>query len=70
MKDERSMMNECWTCKHKRPVPGNCHIRCDKPDENMTGDLYGRSEGWFFYPSCFDPTWKTSDCTNYESNGE
>lgn len=18
----------CWTCKHRRPNPGDCHIRC------------------------------------------
>ena len=27
---------ECWTCEHKRSVPGNAHIKCAKPDPRMT----------------------------------
>lgn len=68
MSDERTMMNECYTCKHKENVPGNCHIKCVKPDANMTGNEHGIKEGWFMYPLLFDPVWKTKECDNYSEN--
>ena len=64
---ERNMMTECWDCKHRQDVPGNCHIMCRKPDRNMTGDPHGIRKGWFLYPVLFDPTWKTKLCDNYDS---
>ena len=63
----RRMMNECYNCRHKREVPGNCHIQCAKPDANMTGNEHGIREGWFMYPILFDPTWKTKMCDNFEA---
>lgn len=62
----RDAKTECWECQHKRSVPGDCHLRCDKPDPAMTGDKYGIKNGWFIYPVCFDPTWKTKPCDNFE----
>jgi len=59
--------SECWTCKHKREVPGNSHMRCVKPDPLMTGEEYGIRNGWFIYPHLFDPVWKTKQCANYEA---
>ncbi len=67
MSKERTMMNECWSCQNRREVPGNAHIRCAEPDEDMTGADLGIRKGWFFYPSCFDPTWKTKDCSTYKA---
>ncbi|MCK5601997.1 hypothetical protein KAR91_09015 [Candidatus Pacearchaeota archaeon] len=64
---ERTMMDECYQCVNKRPVPGNCHIDCANPDPEMTGDPHGMKNGWFIYPFCFDPVWKTKDCVNFES---
>ena len=64
---ERNMKNECWSCKNKRPVPGNCHISCANPDLEMTGHEHGKKNGWFIYPSCYDPVWKTKDCSNFKS---
>lgn len=64
---ERTIMNECWSCTNKRSVAGNAHIKCVKPDKNMTGDSHGIQQGWFIYPLLFDPTWKTKLCDNYES---
>lgn len=61
------MMDECYQCVNKRPVPGNCHIDCANPDPEMTGDPHGMKNGWFIYPFCFDPVWKTKDCVNFES---
>ena len=60
-------MNECWDCVNKREVPGNAHIRCVKPDAEMSGNEHGIKNGWFMYPLLFDPTWKEKLCNNYES---
>ena len=61
---------DCYTCKHKRNVPGNAHIECKNPDPNMKGDSYGISQGWFMYPFLFDPTWMNCKCANYELDVE
>ena len=66
MPKERTKINECWECAHKRPVPGNCHIECVKPDAEMTGKEHGIKNGWFMYPLLFDPVWKEKDCRNFE----
>lgn len=57
----------CYDCKHQTLVIGSCHTNCTKPDPDMTGDSYGRSQGWFFYPINFDPVWMTKECANFES---
>jgi hypothetical protein len=64
-KDHRS---ECYHCTNKRDVPGNCHIRCVKPDANMRGDQHGVRRGWFMYPFLFDPVWKTCLCENFQNH--
>lgn len=58
---------ECHECKFRRNVPGNAHIECVKPDVNMSGDKHGIINGWFMYPTLFDPTWKTKKCVNATS---
>jgi hypothetical protein len=63
---ERDMKGECWGCKFKMEIPGNCHIQCIRFDKYMTGNAHGIKMGWFFYPWVFDPVWKTSLCRNYE----
>ena len=62
--------NDCYGCKHKRDVPGNCHIQCVNPDPKMTGDHHGIRSGWFFYPLLFDPIWMTKQCANFERKEE
>ena len=64
---ERTRSGECYDCVHKQDVPGNAHIRCNKPDASMTGNPHGVANGWFYYPSLFDPSWKETLCNNYES---
>ena len=64
---KRDRMNECYHCKHKRAVPGNAHIQCVKPDADMIGNPHGIKNGWFYYPSLFDPVWKEAMCNNYEN---
>lgn len=64
---EEMVINACYECKHKCSVPGNAHIRCEKPDMDMTGAAHGKRNGWFYYPLLFDPVWMTKKCNNYES---
>ena len=63
-------MNDCWKCKNKENVPGNCHIKCNKPDSKMTGNAHGIKNGWFFYPFLFDPIWATKKCCNFEEKDD
>jgi hypothetical protein len=63
----QEITSECYSCIHKREVPGNSHIKCVKPDAEMTGHSHGIKKGWFMYPYLFDPTWKTKKCANFES---
>ena len=70
---ELTHMNECYSCIHKRGVPGNCHIRCAMPSANVRdgGDPHGIRNGWFRYPLCFDPVWKGEErCENFEAREE
>lgn len=65
--DKQQIINECWSCQHRRAIPGNCHISCAKPDPTMTGHPHGIKNDWFFYPINFDPVWKTKKCVNFEA---
>ncbi len=64
------IMSECYSCKYRRGVPGDCHSQCVNPDPAMTGDPHGIQHGWFFYPLLFDPVWKTKACANYQEVGK
>ncbi len=63
---KQMVMNQCYTCAHMRGVPGNCHIKCVKPDDTMIGNAHGIRNGWWMYPHLFDPVWNTTICKNYE----
>lgn len=63
--EERDRMAECYSCQHRRSIPGDAHIRCVKPDPEMTGNPHGIRNGWFLYPFNFDPVWKEKICSNY-----
>lgn len=67
METELTHTNECYSCIHKRNVPGDAHIACSKPDPEVQGNPHGISHGWFFYPVNFDPIWKESNCRNFEN---
>ena len=58
--------HRCGKCEYRRSVPGSAHIACAMPDPSMTGRDHGIRNGWFRYPTNFDPTWKTKDCSNYK----
>ena len=59
--------DNCYECKHKENVPGNAHVKCNKPPRDVTGSLHGANEGWFMFPYLFDPVWRFSPCNNFES---
>lgn len=63
----KEIHGECYSCVHRRTVPGETHIACVKPDAAMVGSLYGIQKGWFVYPMLFDPVWKERLCANFES---
>ena len=65
--EERSPERECYSCKHRREIPGDCHIQCVSPDPEMTGHKIGIRNGWFFYPFNFHSVWKAKLCRNYEA---
>lgn len=58
---------DCFSCIHKRNIPGNCHISCVNPDPKMKGNLHGIRNGWFSYPHNFDPVWMEKECSNFKS---
>ena len=59
-----SYAEECYSCQHRRDVPGDAHISCAEPDAEMVGNLHGIKRGWFMYPFRFDPVWKAKPCAN------
>jgi len=61
------MAIKCYSCKHRRTIPCNAHIRCAKPDPDMEGNPHGVNNGWFNYPVCFDPIWIDKECVNFEA---
>jgi len=60
------MINNCYQCRYKKDIPGNCHIQCLNPDKKMTGKQHGIDNNWFNYPLLFDPVWSTKKCVNYD----
>lgn len=63
---ERNHMTECYSCNNLRNVPGNCHIKCAKPDQELQFNPHGIRNGWVIYPVLFDPVWKMNNCKNFE----
>ena len=45
MNQERTKINECYRCVHKRNTPGDAHIACNNPDPDMTGNPHGIKNG-------------------------
>jgi hypothetical protein len=60
------METNCYKCKYRKELSWSAHSKCIKPDEEMTGHEHGIKNGWFFYPSNFDPIWRTKECNNFE----
>jgi hypothetical protein len=67
-------MNQCYTCKYRGDIPGNCHIQCNKGLSSLVlldvqikvkGNDHGIKNGWFYWPFCFDPVW-LDYCDSFE----
>ena len=58
-------MSNCYECKHRRTLPGNCHSGCANTDAKVVGNLHGVRNGWFWWPINFDPVW-LEKCTGFE----
>lgn len=55
----------CYTCVHRRTIPGDCHSSCAAPNGTIVkGDTHGVKSGWFMYPYNFDPIW-LMECNSY-----
>jgi hypothetical protein len=57
---------DCYKCKFRRELPGDCHSGCANRAAKVTGDAYGIRSGWFFWPLNFDPVWLKS-CDGFEA---
>jgi hypothetical protein len=67
-------MNQCYTCKYRGTIPGDCHSQCKlgisalfnggNEMPNVEGDEHGIKSGWFMWPFNFDPVWLKS-CDSY-----
>lgn len=47
----------CYECKYRRDLAGDCHSTCANKEAKVTGHAHGIRMGWFFWPYNFDPTW-------------
>ncbi len=59
------MKPDCYTCKHRQSLPGDCHSACANGAARVKGKEHGIKHGWFFWPFNFDPIWLES-CNGYE----
>ncbi|MCP4988383.1 MAG: hypothetical protein GY928_20725 [Colwellia sp.] len=48
---------DCHNCYHKYHVLGFARIGCANPEAKIKGSARATSEGWFSWPSNFDPVW-------------
>ena len=66
--DTAEYTNKCYKCIYRREVPlvDDAHSSCANKHAHVTGALYGRRSGWFFWPISFDPVWLES-CDGFEA---
>ena len=48
---------KCYSCVHRRSVPGSAHSMCIKPNALTQFDQHGVDSGWAMWPFDFDPAW-------------
>jgi hypothetical protein len=68
-------MNDCYRCLYRGSIPGDEHSCCKHPDLNgvtndqiqaiadkfkIKADYHAIKNGWFNWPSNFDPVWLTN----------
>ena len=57
---------DCYECKYRETIPGDCHSSCANKKAHVDGNEYGRKNGWFMWPWNFDPTWLIS-CDGFKA---
>jgi hypothetical protein len=57
---------DCYKCKHRRDLPGDCHSSCANTAANVAGNAHGIRRGWFMHPWNFDPVWLVR-CDGFEA---
>jgi len=59
----------CYACKWRRDVPGDCHSQCGNAGAKVESNPHGVINGWCWWPLNFDPIWIES-CTGFEQKEE
>ncbi len=70
MSKKLTKYNQCYSCVHRRTIPGSCHTRCAAPwkgGDTPKGDSHGIENGWWYFPFNFDPTWHEDLCSRYKA---
>lgn len=57
---EKKNKPDCYECEYRGELIGDCHSHCKNRNAKVTGNKYGRNQGWFTYPINFDPVWLES----------
>jgi len=60
---------DCYQCKHRRNVPGDCHSSCANSEAGVAAEQHGIDNGWFNWPYNFDPIW-LGYCDGFEAKEE
>jgi len=55
----------CYECRHRTNLPGDCHSCCRAGNARVQGNLHAILNGWFFHPFNFDPIWLEA-CDSFE----
>lgn len=50
----------CYECKYRGNIPGDCHSCCTNLSSNVKFSDHGTRMGWAFWPFNFDPVWLIS----------
>ena len=56
----------CYSCVHRREIPGDAHTRCNNVKAHVVGNPIGIRGGWFMWPFNFDPVW-VQECNGYSN---
>jgi len=59
----------CYKCKYRKEIPGDCHSKCVAIGSTVTGHNHGKQMGWFNWPWNFDPTWLLT-CNGFTGKDE
>lgn len=57
----------CYDCKFRHDLTGDCHSFCSNSKADVSGNMHGIRSGWFNWPWNFDPTWLT-ECDGFKKN--